>query len=195
MLDSNVAATPIIKRAPALPSPQYLTWDKIRKSKEGLELEVDLIAELSGEGLLKKGVVQPNVPGFGAFELACDEGTSIGGSDTAPAPLSYLAAGIGFCLLTHIHGLATSRGLKISSIRLEQKMKFQSRIPGMTAEEGAEMLGLSKGLETAIIIESDEDPAQIASLVEASEKACMALQTVVNAVPSSTIVINNGLKL
>ncbi|WP_057461565.1 OsmC family protein [Pseudovibrio sp. POLY-S9] len=195
MLDNNTVTHPIVTRAAAMPTPQHISLNKIKKSKDGMELEVDFLAELTGDGLVKTGVVQPNVPGFGAFEVLCDEGSSIGGSDTAPAPLSYLAAGIGFCLLTHVHGLAQSRKLNISSIKLEQKMKFQSRIPGMTAEEGSDMLGVSKGVETVIIIESQEDPSLIASLVEASEKACMALQTVVNAVPASTTIINNGQKL
>ena len=195
MFDNNTATHPIVTRTEAMPTPQHINLNKVRKSKDGLELEVDFLAELTGDGLIKSGVVQPNVPGFGAFEIFCDEGASIGGTDTAPAPLSYLAAGIGFCLLTHIQGLAQSRKLNISSIKLEQKMKFQSRIPGMTAEEGAEMLGISRGVETVIIIESQEDPSRIASLVEASEKACMALQTVVNAIPASTTIINNGQKL
>ncbi len=195
MLDNNTVTHPIVTRAAAMPTPRHISLNKTRKSKEGMELEVDFIAELTGDGFVKTGVVQPNVPGFGAFEVLCDEGSSIGGTDTAPAPLSYLAAGIGFCLLTHVHGLAQSRRLNISSIKLEQKMKFQSRIPGMTAEQGTEMLGVSKGVETVIIIESQEDPSLIASLVEASEKACMALQTVVNAIPASTTIINNGQKL
>lgn len=73
-------------------------------------------------------------------------------------------------------------------------MKFQSRIPGMTTAKGSSrhMEGLSKGVETFVHIESDEMPDVIARMVKVAEKACMAAQTVVNAVPASTIVINNG---
>ncbi|WP_068005565.1 OsmC family protein [Pseudovibrio axinellae] len=192
MLDNHTVTYPIVARAESMPAPEHISLNKVKKSKDGMDLEVDFLASLTGDGLLKSGVVQPNVPGFGAFEILCDEGTSIGGADAAPAPLSYLAAGIGFCLLTHIHGLAKFRKLSISSIKLEQKMKFQSRIPGMTAVEGAEMHGLSKGIETLIIIESGEEAAKIASLIDASEQACMALQTVVNAIPAATTIFNNG---
>lgn len=30
------------------------------------------------------------------FEMICDEGTRIGGDDTAPSPLAYFSAGIAF---------------------------------------------------------------------------------------------------
>ncbi len=185
----------IVTKIDKLPVPKTLTLETAHKSKEGLDLEVHVLAELlPGPGLVKRGYVKPNIPGFGAFELRCDEGTSIGGTDTAPAPLSYLAAGIAFCFLTHLKGYAEIENLKVSSIRIEQRMKFQSRIPGMTTAKDASrhMVGLSKGVETFVHIESDETPATIALMVKVAEKACMAAQTVVNAVPASTIVINNG---
>lgn len=189
---------PVVTRIDRVPEPTAFKIETAKKSKEGLDLEVHVLAELvPGPGLVKRGYVKPNIPSFGAFELYCDEGSSIGGSDTAPAPLSYLAAGIAFCLLTHLKGYADLEKLRVSSIRLEQKMKFQSRIPGMTVAAGTDkpMEGLSKGVETFVFIESDESPEVIARMVEGAEKACMALQTVVNTVPASTIVISNGRQL
>ncbi len=158
-----------------------------------MDLEVHVLAELMpGPGLVKRGYVQPNIPSFWAFELYCDEGTMIGGSDTAPAPLSYLAAGIAFCLLTHLKGYVDAEKLSISSIRIEQRMKFQSRIPGMTADMGGQMEGYSRGIETFVVIETNEPPEVIAHMAEIAEKACMAAQTVVNAVPASTTIVRNG---
>ena len=189
---------PIVAKIDRMPEPTGFGIGTAKKSTEGLDLEVHVLAELMpGPGMVKRGYVKPNIPSFGAFELYCDEGSSIGGSDTAPAPLSYLAAGIAFCLLTHLKGYADIEKLKVSSIRLEQKMKFQSRIPGMTTASGAfnQMEGLSKGVETFVFIETDEPPESIARMVEVAEKACMAAQTVVNAVPASTVVIRNGEQL
>ena len=185
----------IVSKVDHMPEPTAFKIEPAKKTREGLDLEVHVVAELvPGLSLVKHGHVKPNIPGFGAFELYCDEGSSIGGSDTAPAPLSYLAAGIAFCFLTHLKGYADSEKLKVSSIRIEQRMKFQSRIPGMTAAAGASghMEGLSKGVETFVLIETDEPPEVIARMVEVAEKACMAAQTVVNAVPASTTVISNG---
>lgn len=178
-----------------MPEPTTFNIETAKKTKEGLDLEVHALAELvPGPGLVKRGYVKPNIQGFGAFEVYCDEGSSIGGTDTAPAPLSYLAVGIAFCLLTHLKGYADMKKLKVSSIRVEQRMKFQSRIPGMTVDAGGgmQMEGLSQGVETFVLIETDEPPEVIKLMAEAAEKACMAAQTVINAVPTSTHVISDG---
>lgn len=183
----------IVSKIAAMPEPTAFTVEPAKKSKDGLDLEVHVIAELiPGPGLVKRGYVKPNIPTFGAFELHCDEGTAIGGSDTAPAPLSYLAAGIAFCLLTHLKGYADSANLNVASIRIEQRMKFQSRIPGMTAQMGGQMEGHSNGMETFILVDSIEPPEVIARMVDVAEKACMAAQTVVNAVPVKTTIVCNG---
>lgn len=183
----------VVSSIDRMPEPTAFKIETAKKTKEGLNLEVHVLAELvPGPGLVKRGYVKPNIPSFGAFEFRCDEGESIGGSDTAPAPLSYLAAGVAFCFLTHLKGYADSEKLKVSSIRIEQRMKFQSRIPGMTAETGGQMEGLSKGVESFVLIETDEPPEVVARMVEVAEKACMATQTVINAVPAVTRVIRNG---
>ena len=187
---------PIVSKVARMPEPRAFKIEGARKTKEGLDLEVHVVAELvPGPGLVKRGTVKPNIPSFGAFELYCDEGASIGGADTAPAPLSYLSAGIAFCLLTHLKGYAVSEKLKIASMRVEQRTKFQSRIPGMTVPEGGQMEGVSKGIETYVLIDSNEPPAAIARMVAVAEKACMAAQTVVNAVPATTVILRNGTKI
>lgn len=184
---------PIVTRVEKMPDPVSFDIQTARKTSEGLDLELHVLAELvDGPGLVKRGYVKPNIPTFGAFQLYCDEGSVIGGSDTAPAPLSYLAAGIAFCFLTHIKGYADSQDLDISSIKIEQKMKFQSRIPGMTADMGGQMEGHSKGIETFVLIESGESDEEIEKMIDVAERACMAAQTVLNAVPASTSIRING---
>ena len=184
---------PIVRRIDRMPAPVSFELRPARKTKTGLDLELHVIAELvEGPGLVKRGWVKPNIPTFGAFELTCDEGSVIGGSDLAPAPLSYLAAGIAFCLLTHLKGYADSQKLKVSSIKVEQRMRFRSRIPGMTAEMGGQMEGQSNGVESFVLVETEEDDAAIAKMVAVAERACMAAQTVVNAVPALTKLRVNG---
>lgn len=191
---SNAPA--VISSIQDMPKPTTFEATTARMTKDGLSLEIHVLAEIvPGSGLVKRGVVKPNIPSFGAFELYCDEGSSIGGTNTAPAPLSYLAAGVAFCMLTHLKGYADSAGLKVTSIRIEQRLKFQSRIPGMTAPEGSEMEGVAEGLETAILVESDEPAHVIRKMVETAERACMATQAIVTAVPNATAVRNNGERL
>lgn len=183
----------LVKRIDTMPAPVSFEIEPAKKTREGLNLELHTIAELlQGPGLLKRCYVKPNIPSFGAFEMHSDEGTVIGGEDLAPAPLSYLAAGVAFCLLTHLKGYADSQGLNISTIRVEQKMKFQSRIPGMTSDMGGEMEGHSNGLETFVLIETQESDEVVARMSDIAERACMAAQTVVNAVPATMVVTING---
>ncbi|KLN60804.1 hypothetical protein WH96_10035 [Kiloniella spongiae] len=196
MTSNSIINQPIVKPIDKMPSPISFEIQPAKKTKDGLNLELHVIAELiNGPGLVKRGYVKPNIPTFGAFELLCDEGEMIGGSDSAPAPLSYLAAGIAFCLLTHLKGYADNLKLDISSIKIEQKMKFQSRIPGMTSEMGGQMEGLSNGIETFVLIEAKENDDTIKKMINVAEQACMAAQTVINAVPASTEILLNGRKL
>ncbi|GAB5468401.1 MAG: hypothetical protein Kilf2KO_14310 [Rhodospirillales bacterium] len=192
----NLDGKAIVTKIDRLPPPTAFTVEMAKKTKAGLDLEVHVLAEtLPGPGLMKRGYVKPNIATFGAFELHCDEGEAIGGGDRAPAPLSYLAAGVAFCLLTHLQGYADAQGLKTTALKVEQRMKFQSRIPGMTAEMGGQMEGHAMGLETFVIVESEEAPEAIARMVEVAGKACMAAQAVVTAVPAAMTVICNGERL
>ncbi len=61
-----------------------------------------------------------------------------------------------------------NQGLTISSIKVEQKMKFQSRIPGMAAGMGGQMEGHSNGLETYVLIDTEESEDVIAQMSESS---------------------------
>jgi hypothetical protein len=44
----------------------------------------------------KRAIVTVEAPGFGTFSMWCDEGTSLGGNDSAPPPLAYFGAGLAF---------------------------------------------------------------------------------------------------
>ena len=56
-----------------MPEPIAFEIEAAKKTREGLDLEVHVLAEIvPGRGLVKRGYVKPNIPGFGAFELYCD---------------------------------------------------------------------------------------------------------------------------
>jgi hypothetical protein len=75
--------------------------DSIKESQEAsfldsaAELQVRLTAQ-SREGMKKRAIVTVEAPGFGTFSMWCDEGTSLGGEDSAPPPLAYFGAGLAF---------------------------------------------------------------------------------------------------
>lgn len=64
--------------------------DKPELPAAGITNENDVYTEvIAGQMQLKRGVA-------GKFEVLCDEPTRIGGTDTYPSPMSYLAMAIGF---------------------------------------------------------------------------------------------------
>jgi len=64
--------------------------DKPELPAAGITNENDVHTEvIAGQMQLKRGVA-------GKFEVLCDEPTRIGGTDTHPSPMSYLAMAIGF---------------------------------------------------------------------------------------------------
>jgi hypothetical protein len=67
----------------------------IQEPQEGKEIRVRLTAE-SRDNMKKRALVALETPGFGTFSVWCDEGTSMGGDDSAPAPLAYFSAAIAF---------------------------------------------------------------------------------------------------
>lgn len=160
------------------------------KAGERLEFEVNLIAE-SSDGMKKNAVVEPNLPSWGTFSISCDEGLALGGKDTAPPPLGYLASGIAFCLLTHLTEYVKTNKLDVTNIRIEQRMKFSTSVLTNAVPAGS-MVGACDGLETYILVESPEPEEKIQKLIATSEAACLALQSIVNQTPQNTKVLFNG---
>lgn len=57
---------------------------------------VDGGIQLAFEVRTVKGERQTKKAMFDRFEMLCDEGTNLGGDDSAPPPLAYFAASIAF---------------------------------------------------------------------------------------------------
>jgi uncharacterized OsmC-like protein len=159
------------------------------KPEEPVRFEVNLVAEAGGK-MRKQARVEPNLEGWSAFDIACDEGLALGGEDTAPPPLAYLSAGVAFCLLTHLQEFSRQWSLSIDSLRVEQRMQF-SKERG-AAHQDARARGHCDGVETHVIVESGEDADRIRKLIDRAWHACMAMQAIVNATPQKTHLHLNG---
>ena len=131
-----------------------------------------------------------NIPGFSPLKLYCDEQTPIG-DDTAPPPLAYLCAGIGFCLMTHLTDIYTARKIEIKSLNIEQKMRFQTNLSNMR-DLGHTTEGETLGIETHVLIDSDEPQERIMDLVNEAENACMAHHALRNPIPWKSRLVYNG---
>ena len=66
-----------------------------------LKSEQDRTLHVSGDARLVEGTVETTIRLFqplgSSFKLVCDMPTAAGGTNSAPPPLAYLSAGVGFC--------------------------------------------------------------------------------------------------
>jgi len=172
------------------PVPTQFTPAPFKKSKppEPLKFEVNLVAE-AGNKQQKTATVQVNIPGFSPVKLYCDEQPPVG-DDMAPPPLAFFAAGIGFCLMTHLTDILIARKITVDSLRLEQSIKFMTNL-GTMRELGHTTEGECLHVETHVIIESDEPEERILGLLQEAEGACMAHHALRNPIPWSTRLIHN----
>ncbi|MEO0997673.1 MAG: OsmC family protein [Pseudomonadota bacterium] len=177
--------------ATAPPQPGQYEPGPFLKSRppEPLNFEINLVAE-AHERQKKSGVVQVNIPGFSPVRLYCDEQPPVG-DDTAPPPLAFFCAGIGFCLMTHLTDILTARGIRVDSLRLEQRVRFMTNL-GTMRELGHTTEGECRLVETHVLIDSEEPAERIAGLLAEAEGACMAHHALRNPVPWKTRLVLNG---
>ncbi|MBR9824451.1 MAG: OsmC family protein [Alphaproteobacteria bacterium] len=159
---------------------------------EPLHFEVNIVAE-AHERQKKSGVVQVNIPGFSPAKLYCDEQTPVG-DDTAPPPLAFFSAGIAFCLLTHLTDILTARKIDITSMKIEQRIRFKTNLSTMR-DLGHTTEGACEGIESHVIIDSPEPPERVQALLEEAEGACMAHHALRNPLPWMTCLVHNGTEL
>ncbi len=165
---------------------------KKSRPPEPLHFEVNLTAE-AGTRQKKTGTVQVNIPGFSPVKLYCDEQPPVG-DDTAPPPLAFFCAGIGFCLMTHLTDILTARKIQVDSLKLEQRVRFKTNL-GTMRELGHTTEGETEHVETHVIIESPEPVDRIQGLLNEAEGACMAHHALRNPIPWSTRLVHNGNEL
>ena len=182
------------EQAEAAPTPEQFEPGPFRKSQppEPLRFEVNLVAEAHRKQQ-KTGAVQVNIPGFSPVTLYCDEQPPVG-DDRAPPPLAFFAAGIGFCLMTHMTDILNTRKIEVNAMRLEQRIRFMTNL-GTMRELGHRTEGACEMVETHVIIDSPEPPGRIHELLAEAEGACMAHHALRNPIPWSTRLIHNGAEI
>lgn len=172
------------------PAPASFEPGPFKKSRppEPLHFEVNLVAE-AHDKQSKSGVIQVNIPGFSPVRLYCDEQPPVG-DDSAPPPLAYFAAGIGFCLMTHLTDILNARKIEVTSLRLEQRVRFMTNL-GTMRDLGHTTRGACEHVETHVIIDSPEPEETIQGLLDEAEGACMAHHALRNPIPWSTRLVLN----
>lgn len=173
------------------PSTTQYSPKEFKKAKhpEPYQFEVNLSAE-AGKMQSKTGVVSVNIPGFSSVKLYCDEQPPVG-EDTAPPPLAFFSAGIGFCLMTHLTDIFTARAIQVDSLKLEQRIVFKTNL-GHMREHGYTTEGGCELVETHVMIESPESKERIKDLLDEAENSCMAHFALRNPIPWATRLVYNG---
>lgn len=167
-----------------------LTPYKKPRLGEGNRFEMYAQVEHLG-GMAQRAEVSITSPSWMPFSIASDEGTAIGGSNTAPAPLSYFTAGIAFCFLSHVAMYSRACKINIKKASVELRMKFCIvNNPGRMETEG--LGGTSDGLEFHFVVESDEPQEKIKKVYDECINACVALQSIVKPVPFEPHLHLNG---
>jgi uncharacterized OsmC-like protein len=122
------------------------------------------------------------------WAMLCDEGTRLGGSDSAPSPLTYFSAAIAFWLLTQLSRCAELTRIHFRQAGVEQTLRVMRR---GSILQGTIQAGCS-GLEVRIAIDSDEPPERIQRLVHLARDSCFTHGALVEPVPLTASITLNG---
>jgi uncharacterized OsmC-like protein len=134
---------------------------------------------------------QQKVARFRHFEFYCDEPPLIGGADEYPQPLTYLAASVGFCLLTQVVRYALM--LRKTITKLECDAEFDSHIDGSVLK--GDVQASVTEFRIHIRLESPEPDEEIARVIRLAKRGCYAEALVQTAVPMVSTCEVNGREL
>jgi uncharacterized OsmC-like protein len=176
------AETPAILDPAKLPPPVAIDPDYVRPPRDPERGGTRIVAQIGSlEGQLKHGYV-------GGFHLRCDEGEGLGGTNSAPNPLSYFVAGAGFCLSTQLVQVARTLKIEVRNLFVRVDARF--------LRTGSANLGdahtVCESIRTDVSLESDEPPERIARLIDMAEATCFVMAAIRDPVPSKLVITTNG---
>ena len=135
--------------------------------------------------LLDKGLLQTDIRLFqplgSSFRFLSDTGTG----DTAPPPLAYLSAGIGFCYMTQLGRYAHITKQKLESMRIVQTNGYK---PSGAAGPNA----AATAVDTHVYINADESEDVARKSVRMGEQTCFLHASMREAYPTVLRATLNG---
>ena len=138
------------------------------------------------EGMQKEALVR--VGSGRTWRMVSDEGPYLDGTDLAPFPLAYFAAGMQFSLLSRIMSEARTESVGIASIALTQDALYSM--------EGSFLRGDAEGgampVRVEVTIESDADSDVVAELVRRAVAASGAHALMRDAMVNVFALTHNG---
>lgn len=110
----------------------------------------------------------------GPFVIESDEGAIVGGDGTAPSPLSYFVAGLGFAVLTDMVRAFALNDVPVNELRLEIVAEFP--LGAKYADSGSAVA--AERVHYSVDVRSPAPPEQIEAVISWTERFCHALHTV-----------------
>lgn len=120
------------------------------------------------DGMLMETTIQLFKPIGSTFRFRCDESLAAGGQESAPPPLAYLTAGIGFCYMTQIGRYAHITKQDLKTYQIVQDNIFT--VTG-SAEDWSRM-ARANPVDTQVFLEADEPEGTARKTVSMSERTC-----------------------
>jgi uncharacterized OsmC-like protein len=139
-------------------------------------------------GMQKEAIVWP-LPSGNGWRMLCDEGPYLNGTDLAPFPLGFFAAGLHFCFLNRLVSLAPAHGVAIDSLESAQTTRYTMTGSALRGD----MTGGAIPAEISVKLRSAAAPEAVAKLVRMAE-CCSPGQAVMRTVLANTFSLRlNGI--
>jgi uncharacterized OsmC-like protein len=139
------------------------------------------------EGMQKEALIKNGLSGA-AWRVVCDEGPYLNGTDLAPFPLAFFAAGMAATLGCELLALARRRAISVENLRITQDTRY--------ALEGSAIKRTMKGealpIETEVGFSSSAARERCAELVYHALAASPADAVMRGALPSVFSLVRNG---
>lgn len=152
-----------------------------------LKSEQDRTLHVRGDARLVEGTVLETTirlfqPLGSRFRMICDLPTWQGGTDSAPPPLAYVAAGVGFCFMTQLGRYAHIKKQRFDNVRICQDMTWCVGADGATADP----------VDTHVFVDTAESDDAARTLVRMGEQTCFLHAAMRDAFPGVITAELNG---
>ena len=109
------------------------------------------------EGMQKEATVRQSERSGQAWRMVSDEGPYLNGTDLAPFPLAFFAAGLHFCYMTQLVRLCRDRGIALRGLRSGQDTRYT--MTGSALKGDMTGAGIPVDLDVAIDAELSPEAA------------------------------------
>ncbi len=145
------------------------------------------VVTVASTGMRKKGIIVEPAE-TSQFEVFCDEGTHLGGEDSAPRPITYFLLSVGFCALTQLHRYSDMMKVELRNAKVTVKSRFRT--------DGSVLKGTVKakpmGFTVAFEVESDSPAERVAACIANAERGCFVMQAIIEPTEVTREVRLNG---